>query len=515
MAHFAALKPLAKQYAKEDGSASFSDLTKLASDYLEARKMSILDASAIGIAFDFVFSADKVDLSQITPDMARAWELAYPHVSIESLAGRSPAELGGIISGWKGKLFEVEVERRLNAGEWVGDLHLESDQVAVLADSPIQPGWDMQILNPDGSLADSIQLKATESVGYVHEALARYPDTPVFATHEVASRMADDGIIDSGILNDHLTNGVSDQISDATSDAVSDSVMGAMPLSIIVATEAIKVMAGRKSVDDALTSGGDRLVKGAIASSVAVAVSFIGTPVLGAIAGFLTRLALGSEDTTTKSAPMFVPPNSLRMQETVKRLSDSTRPIRRHYPCEYRTDVGTRKAKLSDDDEIRRLVDDTTRLQIEQGSMPLASWIRVMTRKDMEAMSKSDFKRHLSDLRMMKAEKWVDRAVPASGILDKIARSWFNDEYDQLRADLDQALNIGRLLEKKYAGNFTEADDESLALAKMSPEQMQEYYRNNQRRADVESFLKSNPDSIDLLREHYPEQFNPDGSLRS
>lgn len=283
MAHSSALANLATEYADRNGRASFSELKKLASDYLESRKMSILDAAAIGIAFDFVFSADKVDLSQITPDMARAWDLAYPHVAIESLAGRSPAELGGIISGWKGKLFEVEVEQRLNAGEWVGDLHLEHDQVAVLADSPIQPGWDMQILNPDGSLADSIQLKATESISYVHEALARYPDTPVFATHEVASRMADDGIIDSGILNDHLTNGVSGQISDATSDAVSDSVMGAMPLSIIVATEAIKVMAGKKSIDDAFTSGGDRLVKGAIASGVAVAVSFVGTPILGAV----------------------------------------------------------------------------------------------------------------------------------------------------------------------------------------------------------------------------------------
>jgi hypothetical protein len=515
MAYFAALKPLAKQYATGDGRASFRDLKELANDYLEARKMSILDAAAIGIAFDYVFSADKVDLSQITPEMARAWDLAYPHVAIESLAGRSPAELGGIISGWKGKLFEVEVERRLNAGEWVGDLHIEPDQVAVLADSPIQPGWDMQILNPDGSLVDSIQLKATESVGYVHEALARYPDTPVFATHEVASRMADDGIIDSGILNDHLTSGVSDHISDATSDAVSDSVMGAMPLSIIVATEAIKVMAGKKSIDDAFTSGGDRLVKGAIASGVAVAVSFIGTPVLGAIAGFFTRLALGSEDTTAKSSSAFVAPNAPRMQETVKQLTDSTKPMRRHYPCEYRTDKGTRKAKLSDDDEIRRMADDTTRLHIEQGSMPLASWIRTMTRKDMEAMSEADFKRHLADMRMIDQESWIKRAFPAPGIFDKIIRGVFDDEYSQLGTELDRALRIGWFLEKKYAGTMTAADEEDLMLAKMTKDERKKYESYKSERALVESALRRSPESIDEVRKQFPEQFNADGSLRS
>jgi hypothetical protein len=505
---------LASRYERAGGHATLDKLRALANEYIQKRTESILDAAAIAIAFDYVFASDRVDLSQITPDMARAWELAYPHVPIESLAGRSTEELAGIISGWKGKLFEVEVERRLNAGEWVGDLHLEHDQVAVLADSPIQPGWDMQILSPDGDVVDSIQLKAAESVSYIHEALARYPDTPVFATHEVAARMVSDGVIDSGVLNEHLTDGVSAHISDATSDTMADSLMVALPISIIAATEAIKVMAGKKSVDEAFTSGGDRLVKGAIASGVAVAVSFVGTPILGAIAGFITRLALGSEDATTKSAPVFIPPNSLRMQEEVRQLTLSARPIRRHYPCEYKSDIGTGKPNLSDDEEMRRMADDTTRLQIEQGSMPLASWIRMMTRKDMEAMTEVDFRRHLSDLRRINKQGWVRRAFPASGIIDVFARA-FDDEYQQLSTDLNQALRIGWILERKYAGTFTEADKEALMLAKMTGDERRKYERNKYDRASVESFLRKHPGSIDIAREHYPNQFNPDGTLRS
>ncbi|MCX7167757.1 MAG: hypothetical protein NTV11_15980 [Rhodocyclales bacterium] len=512
MADVASLELLADEYGERHGRASFSDLKKLASEYVEARKMSILDAAAIAIAFDYVFSADTVDLSQITPDMAKAWDLAYPHVSIESLVGRSPEDLAGVISGWKGKLFEVEVEQRLNAGEWVGDLHLEGEQVAVLADSPIQAGWDLRIIDPDGSVADTIQLKATESVSYVHEALARYPDTPIVATHEIASRMAGDGIIDSNILNDHLTAGVSDHISDATSDAVSDSVMGVMPVSVIVATEAIKVLAGKKSVDEAFESGGERLVKGAIAGGVAAAVSVIGTPILGAIAGLLTRLALGGEDAPTQTAPAFVPPDSPRMQGTLKQLSDSARAVRRTYPCEYLIDIGTRTPSISEADEIRQMADDTTRLQIEQGSMPLASWIRMMARKNMEAMSEINFRRHLADIRKIDKEDWIKRAFPASGFFDAIA--WgFSDEYQQFGNELNQALRIGWYLEKKLAGPLTETDKEELKLAKMSPSERSEYKARKQKRALIRRFLRDHPESIETWRTKYPEDFGSDGAL--
>ena len=91
----------------------------------------------------------------------------------------------GFLSAWKGKYFEVLVRDELNAGEWVGDIHLEPGQTALLAESAIQPGWDLQIINSDGSVAQELQLKATESLSYVKEALERYPDIGVLTTDEV------------------------------------------------------------------------------------------------------------------------------------------------------------------------------------------------------------------------------------------------------------------------------------------------------------------------------------------
>lgn len=46
----------------------------------------------------------------------------------------------------------------------MGDIHLEPGQVAALAESATQPGWDLQILNADGTVAGELQLKATDSL---------------------------------------------------------------------------------------------------------------------------------------------------------------------------------------------------------------------------------------------------------------------------------------------------------------------------------------------------------------
>ena len=40
-------------------------------------------------------------------------------------------------------------------------------------------------MNEDGSVAEAIQLKATESIAYVKEALEKYPDIRVATTSEV------------------------------------------------------------------------------------------------------------------------------------------------------------------------------------------------------------------------------------------------------------------------------------------------------------------------------------------
>ena len=507
----AELSKLSRGYTRKNGAADFSALRKLAQEYAKSRMVSILDAAAIGAAFAVVFSEKTVDLDKITPEMRIAWSEAYPHVPIESLAGRSHEELAGIISGWKGKLFEVEVENRLNNGEWVGDLHLEGNQVAMLADSPTQPGWDLRIIDPDGSVADVIQLKATDSVGYIHAALDRYPDTPILATHEVAQSMADGcAVMDSGIFNEHLTNGVSSHIADSTTNTLSDGVSISLPISLILATEAMQVLSGRKDVDQAISSGGDRLAIGAVAAGVATAVSVIATPLVGVFAGVVTRLALGSEANKGQPDIDFIAPDIPRMRNCLGATSNEARVVGRNYTY----DLWPRRtvaSSLSDDEELYELSDPVARLHILRGAQPLRPWIEHMVAKDMRSMSQSELEMHIQRLEEITAQDWLDAAFPAKGAVEKGARWLFDDDYANLKTGLSASIAIGKRLLKKFHGTFTEADEEEIMLVKMTPFERGRY----RGRKDAERRItEMNEECRRKYGADYPEFFNEDGSMR-
>ncbi len=469
MAYAEALKQLALGYERQNGRTTFDDLRAQAGNYIKARNVSILDAAAIGFAFDVIFSESTFDIAKITPEMASAWSLAYPNVPIESLAGRSTEELAGAISGWKGKLFEVEVEKRLNNGEWVGDLHLEPGQHAALAESVTQPGWDMQIFEGDGTVVDAIQLKATQSVSYVHHALERYPDTPILATHEVALRLADNGaVIDSGIHNQLLTESVSDHLSDATSDAVSDSLMGAMPLSIIAITEATKVLAGKKTVDEALSSGGDRLAKGAVAGAVAAAVSVVATPLAGAFAGFLTRLALGGEAVGNPSPVTAISLTDIsNMRQTTAKLRDYAANMENYYPCPPRQKRPPPSSSLTNTQELLLYVDQGMRLSVLRGAVPLETWIKEMIVKDSSLMNEEDLNQHIADLNQIKTTSLVDDAYPADGFIATVGRA-FSSDYRELKNKLDDAIQTARIYQTNLGRPLTPENMEELQMLKLS-----------------------------------------------
>lgn len=490
MAYAEALKQIALGYERQNGRTTFDDLRAQAGNYIKARNVSILDAAAIGFAFDVIFSEPTFDIAKITPEMASAWSLAYPNVPIESLAGRSTEELAGAISGWKGKLFEVQVEKRLNNGEWVGDLHLEPGQHAALAESVTQPGWDMQIFEGDGTVVDAIQLKATQSVSYVHHALERYPDTPILATHEVALRLADNGaVIDSGIPNELLTESVSDHLSDATSDAVSDSLMGAMPLSIIVITEATKVLAGTKSFDEALSSGGDRLAKGAVAGAVATVVSVVATPFFGAIAGFLTRLALGGESgNTTIRQTLPTLPNLSKMYQTTSQLKEYAESVEPYYPCPPRQEIHPLINPLTDKQELLLYVDQDMRLSVLRGAMPLETWIMYMSVIDTSRMAKEELEQHISDLENIRNKRLISQVFPDPSWPSSIWKG-SSEEGKELRKGLNQGLQTANLYLKKILGTLT--PDESVELDILSlPTHEQPLAREKLAQANREKRLK-------------------------
>lgn len=162
--------------------------------------------------------ADIIAKGDPPADVAAAYAAAYPGLALhktfaEAAASYENRELLGFVSGVKGKLFEMKYVDYLNSGNLPDGYH------ASLATSPIQPGWDIAVTGPDGHVARILQMKATDSMDYVRQALERYPDVDVVTTDEVHSALVMNGAADSvaasGIADADLTSHVEDAVQNA------------------------------------------------------------------------------------------------------------------------------------------------------------------------------------------------------------------------------------------------------------------------------------------------------------
>jgi hypothetical protein len=145
--------------------------------------------------------------ADIPDHIVKAYEAAYPQVSkLTSLQAQlrdlEGDELQGLVSGVKGKLFEHQYVEFLNDG------NLPDGYRALLAESVTQPGWDLRIEGGNGEVVEVLQAKATESTGYVMEALRKHPEIDVVTTDEVYGHLVmggvSEGIINSGISDESL-----------------------------------------------------------------------------------------------------------------------------------------------------------------------------------------------------------------------------------------------------------------------------------------------------------------------
>jgi hypothetical protein len=196
-----------------DFNEKFEELKRQSEEFcalqrrLQAEKCNkeiLLDS--LGITF--TFANNYLWVESVPNEILEAYSSAYPDLaekeSLDAVVNRmSEEELSGIVSGIKGKLFEQRYIEYLNDG------NLPDGYEAILADSPTNPGWDIAILDENGKLDDVLQLKATESLDYIKDALVRYPDIKVVTTDEVYCHLTMHGIsenvINSGISNDEIT----------------------------------------------------------------------------------------------------------------------------------------------------------------------------------------------------------------------------------------------------------------------------------------------------------------------
>lgn len=264
---------------------------------LRERASGLVDAAMDAAAAWAVFDSDHIDWSSMTPELRQAFEAAFPTKNIEGIAQMSPEALDGLTTTWRGKLYEVVVANRLNAGEWVGGLHLEPGQTATLAELANQPGWDIAIHDESGDVLQELSLKATASAGYIREALDRYPDIQVLTTSDVGSALSDVG--DSVTIDDAMTvSQLAEQVEaplghlhDSLPEELLEELAPYLVFAYIAIQEAVWCARGKKTVGAALSSGANRGTKSLAAIGVGAAAHLV-SPALAAPASFMTRLGL-------------------------------------------------------------------------------------------------------------------------------------------------------------------------------------------------------------------------------
>lgn len=198
------------------------------------RKSELLDLYVIGgVSLAEMARAP----SRVPEEVQTAFELAYPGLAAqetfsEAVTRLSPEQLPGLVSGVKGKLFELELVNYLNDG------NLPEGMTASLAESATQGGWDIQVLDQSGEVAELLQAKATESAAYVKQALDRYPGIDVVTTEEVYAQLAALGLAervqDSGISEATLEQMVSSAANVASTGVdFSDLLPSALGLAVV------------------------------------------------------------------------------------------------------------------------------------------------------------------------------------------------------------------------------------------------------------------------------------------
>ncbi|MDA1096448.1 MAG: hypothetical protein O3B84_04240 [Chloroflexi bacterium] len=294
------LTALARRYREEYGAPSPGALLALQPQEKDRGEAALIDAVSSAMALDSILNADEIDLAAITPPMMEAFSLSFPGQDlverIHEAADHSAdsQEMIGFINNWKGKFFEVLVRDELNAGNPVGDVFLTAGQTARLAASINQPGWDLAIDNADGTVAELMQLKATDSLSYVKKALERYDSFRVLTTTEAVDE-ATEAILSSGMSVSELEDQILEPMADlfeSPMEQMVDFVLPGLPFILITTTEGVKAMLRKQSFQEAFDRSVERGAKTGAGMAVGTVADLVGLGLVRMPVTMMTRIGI-------------------------------------------------------------------------------------------------------------------------------------------------------------------------------------------------------------------------------
>lgn len=234
---------------------------------------------------------------QIPPDVVDAFHRQYPQygqsfVEAVNHLSADPARLMGLINGVKGKLFEIDYVTWLNAG------HMPAGHTAELAANANNPAWDILIRDSHGHVNKLLQVKASENVEYVRQAISAHPNIDVVVPHELSERITQHGYLSDHLVDSHQSlMGVNHSLADATSHAEAAGIHFHLPFIAITFAVAQNFLRYRKqevTLEQAVMDAGRRGSLAVLASGVSWAVAhFTGSAIVSAPIGFVTRLMGG------------------------------------------------------------------------------------------------------------------------------------------------------------------------------------------------------------------------------
>ena len=267
--------------------------------YIKRKQDTILDIISITTALSIEILQERIN-----PQILEAIKLQYPNLDIENFSYYSSEQLQGIVNGVKGKYFEILVRDKLNSGERIGNLLLEENQKAILAESSTQPGWDLQIVDSNGKVIEFLQLKAVDSMAHIKEAIERYPNIDVIATDEVAEKFTNQlssQIIDSDISDTALestTKKAIGEISESFLEDFFDHFNPLIPLAIIGITESYRVIIGKYTFQRAIHKSKNRAFKSMASLGVGAMLSTLNFGAAAIPSSVLIRLAIDRQENT-------------------------------------------------------------------------------------------------------------------------------------------------------------------------------------------------------------------------
>ncbi|MFY9976850.1 MAG: hypothetical protein WA252_13575 [Candidatus Sulfotelmatobacter sp.] len=266
-----------------------------------ASSEDFVDSAVIGGVSVADILAGKIAERQIPPDVIKAFHAQYPQHgasfvhAVVALRG-DPDKLMGLVSGVKGKLFELDY------ADWLNHGHLPDGLTAELAHHANNPGWDIVIHDAHGHVDNLLQLKATESLDYVRAAIAAHPDIDVVVPHGLYEKLADHHEALGHILDGHETlEGINGHITGAVHHAEAAGAAAHFPIvgpaiviGLAVGLNGRAYRQGKVSMEQALRSVGQRGILAVLASGAGWAVTlFAHEPFIGLPTSVMVRLLGG------------------------------------------------------------------------------------------------------------------------------------------------------------------------------------------------------------------------------